>query len=256
MVQKFLAPLVQRTGCRRILLHNPFPNGGQKEMPIMAPVEMRAQMRPVYDSFVPAFTELAAEAVADGGAALELIEYHGAATQLAPTTGSETLAHVIATIRDVFSLANACGHSIALDMASKLTHHHPMAMLMPVLDAFMRPGGRRVYMEQRRGRGQLFMLGMPTVTALSELIRQEDRGGEPSLAAFDPAVENILLADVVPPDRDELESRDPWIVEQVEAWQADERHFTPAVPVHSMVNRGRWDLLERIFGGGVEGTGH
>ena len=100
---------------------------------------------------------------------------------------------------------------------------------------------RRVYIEQRQRVEQGYFNGIPTFTMLSELIRQNDRGGEPSLMPFDVGTENVLAIDVPPPDRDPMEGWDAWIVDQVEAFQAD--GFTVAVPIHSMVDRKRWDLL-------------
>ena len=247
MVDTYLKPLVNKTGCRRIFLHNPFPNGGEKEIPIDAPIRMRDTMAPIYSSFVPAFNSLCPiEYPGNQPREVEVIQYHGAATALDAPLTDRDLMDLLDRLAAIFDLANTCQHSIAVDMASALKATKPMALLLPALEIFFRGSRRRVYMEQRRGVDQTYMSGVPTVTMYSELLRQQDRGGEPSLAEFDKGVENILLMDAVPPDRDPLESWDAWVVDQVEAFQTD--GFTPAVPTHSMVRRGRFDLLEQLFG--------
>ncbi|HLO41667.1 MAG TPA: hypothetical protein VK176_11645 [Phycisphaerales bacterium] len=246
MVQKYLMPLVNRTGCRRIFLHSPFPNNGEKEMPLDAPIRLKQSFPEIYKSFTAAFGLLAHKTshIDD----FEVIQYHGAATQFTPFwEDADSLSQAIEYLAQLFELANLFQHSIALDLASSLKAHQPMALLMPVLSRFMPPSGRRrIYMEQRRSVDQPFMRGIPTITLYSEFLRQEDRGGEPSLAPFDKDVENIIAMDVAPPDRDPLEGWDPWIVDQVEAFQAS--GFSVAVPTHSMVRRERWDLLEQLFG--------
>ncbi|MCK6475303.1 MAG: hypothetical protein L6Q35_00555 [Phycisphaerales bacterium] len=241
MVETYLAPVVKSTGCRRILLHNPFPNGGEKEIPFDGPIRLRDEMPAVHETFEPAFTALK-NSVKDS---VEVIQYHGCATQLKPLHSASDLVDALDVLAGVFELAIACGHSVAVDMASAMDYDHPLALLMPAASRL--PGvNSRFYMEQRPRHNQPYMLGIPTMTMYSELLRQQDRGGEGTLRPFDTSVENVLVLDVAPPDRDPMEGWDPWILDQVEALQAD--GFTVAVPIHSMVRRNRWDLLRHLFG--------
>lgn len=245
MVDTYITPLIKRTGCRRIFLHALFPNAGEKEIPIDGPITLQKSLPEIYRSFTAAFGVL--RHFVPGGEELEVIQYHGAGTQIdGPPRTSDELDRLVTRMEMIFELANQFQHSIAIDLASALKPTHPLAMLMPVLSQFLRGTGRRIYMEQRRSQGQTYMCGIPTVTLYSELLRQEYRGGEPSLAPFDPNVENLLAMDVAPPDRDPLEGWDPWIVDQVEAFQA--QGFSVCVPTHSMIRRKRWDLLEQLFG--------
>lgn len=241
MVRTHLTPLLSKTGCRRIFLHNPFPNSGEQVIPIDGPIRLKKELPAIYQSYLDGFGELRFQ-----HPDVEVIEYHGAATQIEAPLKEQELADTLARMREIFFAANTLGHSIGLDLASSLKPTNPMAMIMPVLSMFLRSVSRRVYMEQRRRVEQLYMVGLPTITLYSEYQRQIDRGGEPALAPFDPNTENILLLDECPADRDKLESWDPWIIDQVEAYQAD--GFSVGVPTHSMIRRGRWDLLEQLFG--------
>lgn len=241
MVATYLAPLVKSTTCRRILVHNPFPNGGEQEIPFDGPIRLAKSQPIIYDSFEPAFRSLRAAALAP----VEVIQYHGCATHIKPIKHPIDLQDAIKTIAGVFELARVCGHSVAIDMASAMTYEHPLSLLMPVIN-IMLSGSWRLYMEQRPRHDQMHMWDIPTMTMYSELLRQQDRGGEGTLRPFDTSVENVLVLDVAPPDRDPMEGWDPWILDQVEALQAD--GFTVAVPIHSMVRRNRWDLLRHLFG--------
>lgn len=245
MVDTYLVPLVKQTNCRRFFLHNPFANAGEKEIPLDAPIRMFTTMPDVYASFSPAFERLATSTRGPHDR-LEVIQYHGAATDLDAAVTDRALADMLDRLECIFELANKFQHSIALDMASSLKATKPMALLIPALEIFFRGSGRRIYMEQRPAIDQVYMHGVPTVSMFSELLRQEDRGGEPSLKTFDMNCENILAMDVAPPDRDPLDAWDEWIVEEIEVRQ--NAGFTVAVPTHSMVRRQRWDLLRQIFG--------
>lgn len=244
LVERFLLPLVQETGCRRILMHKMWADAGEKEIPLLGPVNTKQSLPKVYESIVPAFLRLAEACTPPGSRdPLEVIQYHGCAKHLSPMgKGQIGMNRLQWELECTFETARILHHSIAIDMASSLGADDSMALAILAWWA----AGVRVYMEQRPSREQVYFAKVPTLTMYSELIRQQDRGGEDSLRPFGGDVENILVMDVVPPDRDPMESWDPWIVDQVEALQAE--GFTPCVPIHSMVNRNRWDLLEQLFG--------
>lgn len=238
MVETYLVPLVKQTRCRRIFLHKTWPDAGEQKIPVRAPMLLKEKMPDIYDSFERAFTRLAAQCPG-----LEVIQYHGAATQLPSTIDRASCLDELEFVLDgVLELARHLGHSTAWDMASDLPMGHSMNAVLIAL----RTAGHKVYMEQRRRLDQQYLCNIPTFTLFSEIQRQDDRGGEPSLAPFHPDVENLLGLDVAPPDRDPLESWDAWIVDEVQARQ--EAGFTVCVPIHSMVRRQRWDLLRQIFG--------
>lgn len=244
IVDRFLLPLVTKTGCRRIFMDRMWFSANETTLPLRGPMITREKLPAVYDSIEPAFRRIKAACTPAGSRPrLEVIQYHGSVTQFTTRPLSdEFVGQISDLLSGVLDLARQLGHSTAWDQMSALSPHHW------ILCAFlaMHHAGLKVYMEQRPRKDQTYLACLPTVTALTELVRQEERGGEPDLLPFSGHVENILLADRVPPDRDPLDGWDPWIVDQVEAWQAD--GFTPAVPIHSMVNRNRWDLLKLIFG--------
>jgi len=242
MVNTYLVPLVRQTNCRRIFLHKPWPDSGQEKIPVRGPIVLKEEMPDIFASFVPAFERLATAAMRSPDR-LEVIQYHGAATQLPQTIDTDqALSELDRVLGEVMELARVLGHSTSWDMASDLPIGHSMNAGLIAL----RAAGHRVYMEQRPRRDQPYLFDVPTFTLFSEIQRQDDRGGEPSLAPFNPDVENLLGLDVCPPDRDPLESWDAWIVDEVQARQ--EAGFTVCVPIHSMVRRQRWDLLRQIFG--------
>ena len=176
---------------------------------------------------------------------IEIIEYHGCVTQVDTCSGSAVARAVRERLWNVLDRSAEFDLSVAFDKASALKCSDTMVPFIWGLHHAATPT-RRVYIEQRQRVEQGFFNGIPTFTMLSELIRQNDRGGEPSLMPWDPDTENVLAIDVPPPDRDPMEGWDAWIIDQVEAFQAD--GFTVAVPIHSMVDRKRWDLLKQIFG--------
>lgn len=238
----FFGPLIDHCGVTDIILHKPFPDAGGSEISLHGPIDLIAQMPGLHDTYVDLIHTL------QRSAGMHVIEYHGAATQLkAATSGSDLWQKAMGLDIILGVAASPTGVSRIFDMASALKFDDPMSLVIMTLHA-ARGARTQVYIEQRRRIEQPWFEMVPTCTMYSELLRQQSRGGEPSLAEFNPEVENIVAIDVPPPDRDPTESWDPWIVDQVQALQAEPHNFTVAVPIHSMVRRKRWDLLQQIFG--------
>ena len=238
----FFAPLMQHCGCRDLILHKPFPDNGGNEISLAGPVTLICDMEPLWADYTNLVQRLQ-----DRGMD-RVIEYHGAATQAPKLAGDSALLAIGALLKLILGVSlSSRGVGRIFDMASALKYDDPMALVILTLgaaDTMRTP----VYIEQRRSLKQPWFAGVKTFTMYSELLRQQARGGEPSLADFDPSVENVIALDVPPPDRDPKESWDPWIADQVQALQSEPHNFTVAVPIHSMVRRRRWDLLREIFG--------
>lgn len=237
---RFFRPLINGTNCRRLMLHKVFPDKREADIPFDGPMRLDQEFPHLGESYDLMLADL--RGVYDD---IEIIEYHGCATQVEVCSGSVTTRANRERLSRVLRRAADFGLSVAFDKASALRHSDTMVPFIWGLHHAATPT-RRVYIEQRQRVEQGYFNGIPTFTMLSELIRQNDRGGEPSLMPFDVGTENVLAIDVPPPDRDPMEGWDAWIVDQVEAFQAD--GFTVAVPIHSMVDRKRWDLLRQIFG--------
>lgn len=241
LIDRFFRPLLVGTGCHRLMLHKVFPDKRETDIPFDGPIRLEQEFPDLAASYDLLLRDM--RGVWDD---IEIIEYHGCATEVQPCVGSAVARTVRERLSKVLRRSARFGLSVAFDKASALDYNDTMVPVIWGMHHAATPN-RRVYIEQRQRVEQGYFNGIPTFTLLSELTRQNDRGGEPSLMPFDfYTTENVLAIDVPPPDRDPMESWDAWIVDQVEAFQAD--GFTVAVPIHSMVDRKRWDLLKLIFG--------
>ncbi|GMV26952.1 MAG: hypothetical protein AMXMBFR58_29830 [Phycisphaerae bacterium] len=224
---EYIRPLLEQTACRRIMLHLPFWSLGASspDIPLNAGALLRGTLPEVYASFFDTFSLLARAFSA------EILVYLGAATQI---TGPEIITEAIEPV---------CQRKFTLvfDKASALTPMDHGFTVLPALAA----AGVPVIIEQRPKRVQTPFYLMPTFTLQSELNRQEERGGEPSLIEFNKMVENIIGQDVSPPDRSFLD-HEAWVADWCQGLMLS--GFTPAPVCWSLVKRGQWSPLREIFG--------